>query len=131
VYVERDVIVVEDPDAERRRERGETLAPDVLATLGLLADTHDVIVLTAEPLPRSDGQPTLATAAELPVEHPAGGWLLTVDPAVCAGDRPTGIRTILVGPRRPPDRRPTARCDVEARDLSAAVMEILVRDTMS
>jgi hypothetical protein len=56
--------------------------------------------------------------------------LLTIDPSVCSGERPAGVRTILVGPRRPPDRRPTARCDVEARDLSAAVMEILVRDTL-
>jgi hypothetical protein len=130
VYVERDLIVTADPGVERRRERVESLLPDALSTLALLADTHDLVVLTADPLPDVEGAAGLVTTSSLPTEHPDGAWLLTVDPAVCSGERPPGVRTILVGPRRPPDRRPTARCDLEARDLSAAVMEILVRDTM-
>jgi hypothetical protein len=60
----------------------------------------------------------------------AGSWLVTSDPRHCER-RPAGVRTILVGPRRPPGPRPTARCDVEARDLAAAVIEILTRDAMS
>ena len=105
---------------------------DALSTLGLLADTHDVVVLSAgRPAGRRRSRERFVTTAELPPEPAAGAWLLTVDPSVCSGERPAGVRTILVGPRRPPDRRPTARCDVEARDLSAAVMEILVRDTLA
>ena len=119
-----------DPGDERGRERPESLAPDALATLALLADTHDVVVLTSEALPPAAGEPELRTIAVLPGEHVPGSWLLTADPGICSGERPSGVQTILVGPRRPPDRRPTARCDVEARDLSAAVMEILVRDTL-
>jgi hypothetical protein len=61
---------------------------------------------------------------------PAGSWLVTSDPKHC-DQRPAGVRTILVGPRRPPGPRPTARCDVEARDLAAAVIEILTRDAMA
>jgi hypothetical protein len=124
------VIVVADPTAERRRERVEALVPDALSTLALLADTHEVVVLSEAALPGVDGGDTLPTTAALPSKHTDGAWLLTADPAMCSGERPAGVRTILVGPRRPPDRRPTARCDLEARDLSAAVMEILVRDTL-
>lgn len=124
------MIVVPEPAAERRRDRAESLVSDAISSLGLLGDTHDVVVVTTAVLPDVDGAADLVTTAELPPEPAAGAWLLTIDPSVCSGERPAGVRTILVGPRRPPDRRPTARCDVEARDLSAAVMEILVRDTL-
>lgn len=133
VFVERDVIVIADPDDRRSdRERRDSYASEALSTLALLADSHDVVVLTTEPLPLTAADaPALATVGVLPDAHPRGSWLLTADPSVCSGERPTGVRTILVGPRRPPDRRPTARCDLEARDLGAAVMEILVRDALA
>jgi hypothetical protein len=57
------------------------------------------------------------------------GWLITADPRSCVRRSPT-VRTILVGPRRPPSRGPSARCDFEARDMSAAVLEILSREAM-
>ena len=104
---------------------------DALSTLGLLADTHDVVVLTDAVLPGADDGASLPTTSELAAEHPSGAWFLTLDPNACADERPVGVRTILIGPRRPPERRPAVRCDVEARDLSAAVMEILVRDTLA
>jgi hypothetical protein len=53
---------------------------------------------------------------------------VTADPATC-GDRQAGLLTLLVGPRDD-SPRPT-RCDVTARDLAAAVLEILARDAMS
>ncbi len=62
--------------------------------------------------------------------HDHATWVVTADPAWCERERPGGVRTILVGPRRPPGRRPTAHCDIEARDLSAAVIEILAREAM-
>jgi hypothetical protein len=97
----------------------------------LLSESHRVIVVTESPLPGGEVASDLEIAAGHPSPFPAGSWLITADPSVCAGERPAGVRTILVGPRRPPARRPTAHCDIEARDLPAAVMEILVRDTMS
>lgn len=117
--------------ADPRRDPRPALLSGVHATLERLADTHDVVIVSAEPLSPETAGPGLLVVAQLPAEHPAGSWLLTSDPAVCAGDRPPGLRTLLVGPRRPPDRRPTAHCDEEARDLAAAVMEILVRDTLA
>jgi hypothetical protein len=60
----------------------------------------------------------------------SGSWLVTADPRQCQR-RPAGVRTILVGPRRPPGPRPTAHCDVEARDLVAAAIEIITREAMS
>lgn len=57
-------------------------------------------------------------------------WLISADESWSELQRPPGMRTIHVGPRRPDPRRPTARFDVEARDLTAAVLEILVQDTL-
>lgn len=131
VYIERDVIVGEKAAADRHREPRPAFLPGAHATLDRLADSHDVVIVSAQTLPSAPGAVPFAVLAQLPVEHPAGSWLLTADPAVCAGARPAGLRTMLVGPRRPPDRRPTARCDEEARDLAAAVMAILVRDTLA
>ena len=130
VYIERDVVLAPDPTEERTRD-ARAVPVSGTDSLELLTDTHRVIVLGSDPLPDAEGLRSAETAAELPSPLPAGCWLITVDPAVCAGERPAGALTILVGPRRPPDRRPTARCDIEARDLAAAVMEILVRDAMS
>ncbi|HEU0237263.1 MAG TPA: hypothetical protein VFR14_12560, partial [Candidatus Limnocylindrales bacterium] len=56
-------------------------------------------------------------------------WHLTASPEACIG-RSTGVTTILVGPRRPPDRGPARRCDLEARDVAAAALEILTREAM-
>ena len=115
---------------DRRQEGRPAFVSGAIATLERLVESHDVVIVSAEPLPSEPGLASFAVLEHLPAEHPASSWLLTADPAVCAGERPPGLRTMLVGPRRPPDRRPTARCDEEARDLSAAVMGILIRDTI-
>ena len=130
VYFERDVVCSADASNGRGRDARGAFVPGV-ESLGLLAESHRVIVVTQSPLPGGEAASELETAAGHPSPFPAGSWLITADPGVCAGERPAGVRTILVGPKRPPARRPTAHCDIEARDLSAAVMEILVRDTMS
>ena len=56
-------------------------------------------------------------------------WHLTASPEACV-EREAGVTTILIGPRRTTERGPTRRCDLEARDLGAAVLEILAREAM-
>ena len=73
--------------------------------------------------------PPVAVETRLPERPPPGTWLVTGDPERCAL-RSRGVRTILVGPRRPATRRPVARCDQEARDLAAAVLQILADEAM-
>jgi hypothetical protein len=105
--------------------------PGAVEALGHLADSYELVVL-------GNPDPTVLRAFEVPVtgapdvppEPAHGSWLITDDPSSCV-HRPPGLRTILVGPRRAPTNRPQPRCDVEARDLGAAVVEILTRQAMS
>ena len=73
--------------------------------------------------------PPVAVESRLPDRLPPGTWLVTGDPERCQ-HRPAGVRTLLVGPRRPPTNRPTAHCDAEARDLGTAVLQILADEAM-
>jgi hypothetical protein len=70
---------------------------------------------------------TIVGGADAPSAAPA--WHLTASPEACIG-RSAGLTTILVGPRRPPERGPARRCDLEARDVAAAALEILTREAM-
>ena len=73
--------------------------------------------------------PDVTRLDSLPAEPERGSWFVTAEPARCA-ERPAGVRTLLIGPRagRSPVQGP--RCDTEARDLAAAVLEILAHDAM-
>ena len=97
----------------------EALAePGAREALAHLGDAgHDVVVV--------DGDAASAAVAGAG----SAGWLITADPRAC-GRRSATVRTILVGPRRPAPRGPSLRCDLEARDLSTAVLEILSREAM-
>jgi hypothetical protein len=110
--------------------RGVTDAIDNLREAG-----HDVF-LFREPASSDQQLSEIAAStglqiAGIPEQPPGlGGWLITADPRHCER-RLVGVRTILVGPRRPPGPRPTAHCDVQARDLGAAAIEVLTREAMS
>jgi hypothetical protein len=105
--------------------------PGAAEALGHLADTYELVVLRdREPGVLEALDVPVRGASDLPPEAAHGSWLITDDPSSCL-DRPPGLQTILVGPRRPPSNRPAPRCDVEARDLNAAVVEILTRQAMS
>jgi hypothetical protein len=95
-----------------------------------LADSYELVVLGDPPRGVLDAFEVPVTGAhDLPTEPAPGSWLITDDPTSCM-DRPPGLQTILVGPRRAASNRPAPRCDVEARDLNAAVVEILTRQAM-
>jgi hypothetical protein len=130
VYVDPGVVALEP---ERSDASGDPVTvPGAPEALGYLADAlHEVVLLGYAEVPRIEGLPAdIRVEAELPSHPDAGSWLITDDPDGC-GRRAPGLRTILVGPRRAPTNRPTVRCDVEARDLGAAVMEILAREAMA
>jgi hypothetical protein len=101
-------------------------APNRLAHL--IEAGHEVILVAPSDHRAATAVPWPGHVARLPGDPPRGSWYVTADPATC-GDRRAGLSTLLVGPRDD-SRRPT-RCDVTARDLAAAVLEILARDAMT
>jgi hypothetical protein len=130
VFIDRSVLTFPTmPEPERGPE---ALAPEVLEALRHLTEAQiDVVVLnpTAAP-PPADLPSGLRVAERLPRRLGRDAWFLTADPDSPFG-RPRGARTMLVGPRRSPGPAPLPRYDVEARDLSAAVLEILTRQAMA
>ena len=101
--------------------------PGSAERLAYLAEAGHELVLVG---PADDPAAGLATWAghltAVPDEPAGGSWFVTADPETC-GDRRSGLRTMLVGPRT--DQRPT-RCDGSARDLREAVLGILAADAM-
>jgi hypothetical protein len=103
--------------------------PDAGEQLAHLIDTgHAVLLVDGPDDPRAVPDGALRVAA-VPDAVAEGAWRVTANPETC-GEHRVGLRTLLVGPRTAPTRRPAPRCDVEARDLAAAVLEILSRDVM-
>lgn len=131
VFLDPGVITVLEPAPDRRGPGRLVAISGVVDSLALLGDAARVAIIADAPLVDVPELAGLDTRASLPDDFPPGSWFITSDPTWCEGDRPTGLRSILVGPKRPPARRPTLRCDVDARDLNAAMMEILVRETMT
>ena len=133
VYLDRDALTVPRPTDDRHarpiRRRLVTGAEDALRHL---ADAKcEIVLLGMEP---TDSLARLGVPlgfSEIVEASETETWVVTADPAWCERDRPAGVRSILVGPRRPPGPRPTAHCDIEARDLGAAVIEILTHEAMT
>ena len=105
-------------------------APNAADHLAHLVDAGQRVIFVGAgadagvaPIP---GAPMLERLPDDPIR---GSWFVTTEPARCA-ERPTGVRSLLIGPR--PERSPVQgrRCDTDARDLAAAVLEILAHDAM-
>ena len=110
------------------------IEPGAATHLAHLVDAdHEVVLVAPTDHPSSR---LVGWAGHLPAmpDPPApGSWYVTADPATC-GDRQAGLRTVLIGPRAAGPRLggpPPTRCDVSARDLRDAVLEILAADAMS
>src|SRR5206468_244229 len=131
VFVEPGVLTMVEPAPDRRGPGRRVVGPGVPDALRLLRDNHHVLLIADQPPQDVPELADLPTVDAVPDSIEPGSWYVTSEPTWCEGERPPGLRSILVGPRRPPTNRPTLRCDVEARDLAAAVMEILVQETMS
>lgn len=134
VYLEPDVILLAGAGGAglSADDAGRAITPEASESLVHLAEAgHELVLLSGAGVSPDLGGLAIEVGVEdaLPEHPPPGTWLLTSDPDVCAS-RPSGFRTILIGPRRAPGPRPTAHCDLEARDLPAAVLEILTREAM-
>jgi hypothetical protein len=102
--------------------------PDAPGRLTYLTEAGLELVLVAPLDHRAAGVTTWPGHLDkLPADPPRGSWFVTADPATC-GDRRAGLSTLLIGPRDD-SPRPT-RCDLTARDVASAVLEILARQAM-
>lgn len=102
--------------------------PHAADRLAHLTEAGHELILVAGPDTDRPAGPWSGRAVALPGDPPRGAWFVTADPATC-GDRLAGLRTVLIGPRAD-GPRPT-RCDVTARDLRDAVLEVLAADAMA
>jgi hypothetical protein len=126
VYLDPGVIFVRSGASQMGHE---TLSPDAAEALRNLAETgHDVILLTSSPVSLPDGFPNVRQSSRID-PGPSASWYLTADPESC-GERRAGLRTMLVGPGPATRRAAIQRCDMQARDLQAATIEILAREAM-
>lgn len=124
VYIRPEVLVIEGTSGRS----DASPAPDREGAIAALGDCGwDVVVL---------GEPHVAggRAAMMPdlphVAQPgpgSGAWLVTTDVGDCRWARRDGLRTILVSADHSSAGRPE-RCDLTARSLFSAALEIMSRD---
>jgi hypothetical protein len=111
-------------------ETGGAVDPAALRSLRHLVDAGHELVLVDQPSPSSADLRELAAdvvemVPPLPDER---SWYLTDDVEHCR-QMTARVRTVLIGASPPPGS--IHRCDSVARDLQAAVMEILASEAMS
>ena len=120
------------------REEAETpgarLAPRAVKALSYVAEAgHDLVLLGEGPELRLVGESLgpLVHASRPTLPDDALGWLVTSDPALCAGSAlRVGLRTVLVGVATGDVGLARRTWDTEARDLLAAALVILGEDAM-
>jgi hypothetical protein len=109
-------------------ENGGALDPAALRSLRHLVDAGHELVLVDQPGAAGDLRDLAAgvveTVPQLPDEH---AWYLTDDVDHCR-DMTARVRTVLIGASPPPGS--IHRCDSVARDVQAAVLEILASEAM-
>ncbi|HEY6056794.1 MAG TPA: hypothetical protein VIV06_02130, partial [Candidatus Limnocylindrales bacterium] len=132
VYICEDAITLNRPPEDRHDRAPESqLVSGASEALQRLSDVRCEVIMLRD----AGDEPLTGIGIAVRYAHSVAvadrpTWVITGDPGWCERERLTGVRTILVGPRRPPGPRPTTHCDIEARDLSAAVMEILAHEAM-
>jgi hypothetical protein len=110
-------------------DRGAAALPDAADQLRHLTETGHRILVLGDPPPALAAIPSVDGVEALPEVPDPGSWLLTADAQLCSERRPP-MASMLIGPRPAPSPRPAPRCDADARDLAAAVLEILRREAM-
>jgi hypothetical protein len=122
VFLDRGAAVIEN---------GGAVDPAALRSLRHLVDAgHEVVLVDQAGSASSDELGELATAAVGAVPQLADerAWYLTDDVEHCR-EMTARVRTVLIGASPPPGS--IHRCDSVARDLPAAIMEILASEAMS
>jgi hypothetical protein len=133
IYLHTGALLSSLPASDRRGGSDVSLVSGASEALRHLVDAGHELVVVGElpPAVRASLDLPLETAVDVGSADARGCWLIVADPEECRSRRRPGLRTMYVGPRRPPEHRPTARCDVEARDLPSAAIEILTQDAMA
>lgn len=134
IYLHPGALLSSLPDLDRRGGSAVSLVSGAAEALRHLVDAGHTLALVGELPPgvaESLDLPLETSGADLGAGDARGSWLIVGDPEECRSRRRPGLRTMYVGPRRPVGHRPTARCDVEARDLTSAAIEILTQDAMT
>ncbi|HEX5012784.1 MAG TPA: hypothetical protein VFV72_01405 [Candidatus Limnocylindrales bacterium] len=103
--------------------------PDAADQLRHLTETGHRLHVLGEAPPGLSAALEIEQVSQLPSSPPTGSWLLTASPELCADRRPP-LSSMFIGPRPAPSPRPAPRCDADARDMAAAVLEILRREAM-
>jgi len=127
VYLDPSAVLLEAPGIGSDEPHAVPGATKALRDLAEAVD--EVVVIAADRVGALDLPDAVHVADELPAAMDSDSWFVTGDPESIRG-RSDSPRTILVGPKRAPGPLPLPRVDVEARDLSAAVIEILTHQAM-
>jgi hypothetical protein len=128
VYLDPSAVLLEEPGLGSREP--QHVVPGASKALHDLAEAVDEVVVVAAGRLRVPDLPEAVHVADaLPSAMDSDSWFVTADPESIRG-RSDSPRTVLVGPKRAPGPLPLPRIDVEARDLPAAVIEILTRQAM-
>lgn len=123
-------IYLEPGTAEIETGGDRGLDPDAVRALAYLIEAGHEIVLVADPgtEPPADLRELAGSTVEAPPAQPERpSWFLTTDVSHCVG-RSARMRTVLIGAA--PNHGSVMRCDAVARDVQAAVLEILAAEAM-
>jgi hypothetical protein len=112
-------------------DREPTPDPEAVHALELLLSAHLRVVLVdgnSGRVPDALGAVARGgVVAAVPPRPNVPAWYLTSELARCRGTS-ARLRTVLIGAA--PPRESVRRCDAVARDLQAAVMEVLAEEAM-
>jgi len=134
IYVDPEAVTIEGGGSPESSDK--TPDDEALRALGYLVDAgHEVVVVTPgvqDPSARPEPPAGLwaiagETVAGVPDGHPGSAWYLTRDVERCRG-LSARVRTVLIGAA--PASGAIHRCDTVARDVQAAVLEILAAEAM-
>jgi hypothetical protein len=108
---------------------GRSVDPPAVRSLGYLTDAGHEVVLVADldAVPEVLAEVVASVTRAAPIEPAAPSWYLTTDVERCRG-RSARLRTVLVGTAAVPAA--IHRCDTLARDVQAAVLELLAAEAM-
>jgi 23S rRNA A2030 N6-methylase RlmJ len=111
-------------------ENGGAVDPAALRSLRHLVDAgHELVLVDPPDESAGDLRELAARVVDAVSQMPDGrAWYLTNDVEHCR-EMTARVRTVLIGASPPPGS--IHRCDSVARDLQAAVMEILASEAMS
>jgi hypothetical protein len=121
VYVDLDLITTGGTSGGNP-DRGAVHSLDYLIEAG-----HRVALVADHAVPVGLGELASTVVGAAPSEPESTAWYLTSDPDRCRG-RSARLRTVLVGRTQGPAA--IHRCDSLARDVLAAVLEILAAEAM-